>query len=451
MSMEFSAEDFINGGMGIKPNTSYTVKSSEGYDGFADGLSMELYRADQELQALEAFETLSDFNASQKIKMIKRIANNYVGSIHNSVASNSIESVCLAQIRSLEDAAGAPAGDAKTEEPPKQNGKKEGFLKTVFGAIAHFFEMIWSAITTAISKFSAWVKRLFAKKANETSNTDKTSDLTNNNGVQSDNESSPTKIKTVELNTGIDKAKMVFDFTGSLNPAGALKFMDMYKALSTKIDDVWKARKNAIGKNKDASNVAHADNTQFTDALTKDIVSKTTDITKIFGVSTNVSVSGTKSSDVKKWLDGVAKDIRMASNRNDGIGKLVGNLFGLKAMDHAKLEKMIKDSKDNTKARADRASGPIILKQMSDSLDKFYNNKFLPTMENPHKRLVQLTKEIQGDLNKRFDNSTNINDTTKYMATIQASLKTCCALEQCVGKVVANVNSNITYQINLMK
>lgn len=449
MSMEFSAEDFINGGMGIKPNTSYTVKSSEGYDGFADGLSMELYRADQELQSLEAFETLSDFNVSQKIKMVKRIANNYVGSIQNSVASNSIESVCLAQIKSLEDAAGAPAGDAKTEESPKTTEKKQGFLKTVFGAIARFFEMIWKAITTAIAKFSGWVKNLFAKKNKEASKTDETSDLTNNNGIQSDNKSNLAKNKTVELNKGIDKAKMVFDFTGSFNPAGVTKFMDMYKALSTKIDDVWKARKNAIGKNKDTSNVAHADNTQFTDTLAKDIVSKTTDITKIFGVSANVSISGTKSSDVKKWLDGVAKDIRMASNRNDGIGKLVDNLFGFKAMDHAKLEAMIKSNA--TKDRVDRASGPIVLQRMSDSLDKFYNSKFIPTMENPHKRLVQLTKEIQADLNKRFDNSANINDTTKYMATIQASLKTCCALEQCVGKVVANVNSNITYQINLMK
>ena len=443
MSMEFSAEDFINGGMGVKSTTSYTV-----YDGFADNLSMEMYRAEQELQSLEAFEMLSDVNASQKIKMVKRIANNYVGGIQNSVASNSIESVCLAQIKSLEDAAAAPAGDTKSEDKPATEGQKKklGFMKTVFGAIAKFFKSIWNWITTAIKKFGAWVKNLFAKKAQ--AEKDAASDLTNNNGAKAGATGSTTS-SGAKIETQIDKAKMIYDFTGSFNPAGATKFMDMYKALSTKIDDVWKAREKVIGKDTGASNVAHADNTQFTDALAKDIVTKTTDIAKIFGASANTSVGGTKSGDVKKWLDGVTKDIRMASNRNDGIGKLVDSLFGFKSMDHAKLEAMVKSSA--TKDRADRASGSVVLQKMCDSLNAFYNNKFVPTMKNPHDRLVAITEEIQKNLDSRFENNKNINDTTKYMATIQASLKTCCTLEQCVGKVVTNINSNITYQLNLMK
>lgn len=451
MSMEFSAEDFINGGMGVKTTTSYTVKSSEGYDGFADNLSMEMYRAEQELQSLEAFEMLSDVNASQKIKMVKRIANNYVGGIQNSVASNSIESVCLAQIKSLEDAAAAPAGDTKTEEKPATDGQKKklGFMKTVFGAIAKFFKSIWNWITTAIKKFGAWVKNLFTKKAKEAPKTDEASDLTNNKGANA--ASGSTTSSGAKIEEQIDKAKMLYDFTGQFNPKGVLDFMNKYTALSNSVDNVWKSRDKMLKKGNDqsASHTAHVDNVKFNQSFYQDTCRRAKELANIFGASVkDVNTdSSTKSKDVKKALDEFTKSIRMASNRNDGIGKLVKTLFGFDSMDHDKFAQRFK----NNLSKAGQAGGIANLQQMSESMNKFYENKFVPDMEKPHRRLVAITEDIEKNLNSRFDTYTDINDTTMYMSNIQAALKMCCTLEQCVGKVVTNINSNITYQINLMK
>lgn len=450
MSMEFSAEDFINGGMGVKSTTSYTVKSSEGYDGFADNLSMEMYRAEQELQSLEAFEKLSDVNASQKIKMVKRIANNYVGGIQNSVASNSIESVCLAQIKSLEDAAAAPTEDTKTEEKPATDGQKKklGFMKTVFGAIAKFFKSIWSWIVTAIKKFGAWVKNLFTKKAKEAPKTDEASDLTNNTGANVAGNATSTGTKIEEQ---IDKAKMLYDFSGQFNPKGVIDFMNKYTALSNSVDNVWKSRDKMLkkGNDKSATHTVHVDNAKFNQSFFNDVLRRTDELAKIFNITPgNISTpTSKKSNEFKKTLDEFTKNIRMASNRNDGIGKLVKTLFGFDSMNHDKFAQLVK----NNMSKATQTGGIANLQQMSESMNKFYENKFVPDMEKPHRRLVAITEDIEKNLNSRFDTYTNVNDTTVYMTSIQASLKMACTLEQCVGKVVTNINSNITYQINLMK
>jgi hypothetical protein len=449
--MEFSAEDFINGGMGVKSTTSYTVRSSEGYDGFADNLSMEMYRAEQELQSLEAFEMLSGVNASQKIKMVKRIANNYVGGIQNSVASNSIESVCLAQIKSLEDAAAAPAGDAKTEEKPATDGQKKklGFMKTVFGAIAKFFKSIWNWIVTAIKKFGAWVKNLFAKKAKEKEapKTDEASDLTNNKGANA--AAGSTTSSGTKLEEQIDKAKMIYDFSGQFNPKGVLDFMNKYTALSNSVDNVWKSRDKMLKKGNDqsASHTAHVDNVKFNESFFNDVNRRVDELGTIFGVSTKSQTPTIKSDDFKKKINGFVKELRMASNRDDGIGKLVNTLFGFGAMNHDKFAQLFK----NNISKASQAAAVANLQQMCDSMNKFYQNKFVPDMEKPHRRLVTITEDIEKNLNSRLDSYTNVNETTVYMGGIQATLKMACTFEQCVGKVVTNVNSNITYQLNLMK
>lgn len=451
MSMEFSAEDFINGGMGIKPNTSYTVKSSEGYDGFADGLSMELYRADQELQALEAFETLSDFNVSQKIKMIKRIANNYVGSIQNSVASNSIESVCLTQIRSLEDAAGAPAGDAQNVESPKTNDKKQGFLKTVFGAIARLLKLIWETIVKGITKFGSWIKGIFAKKNKnvEAPKTDEVSDLTNNNGAKAT--SGSTTSNDEKLDKQIDKSKMVFDLTTSFNPAGANKFIADYTSLSKAVDVVWKKYEKAVGSKTATADVNHAENKTFKneDANLSAVFKLAGGVLSDFGLQNSMGIAnGASVEDAKKYLNSASKNLRAAFNKADDVGDIVQKLFGFKKGTHEAFMKIVK-----SKSNADTNAKGAAVANLSNNANKLssYYDAFVSKMETPHKTIVTITDNIQKKLDTRFDNNSNINETTRNMTVMQAMLKTCCTFEQSIGKIVLNINSNMMYQINLMK
>lgn len=428
MSMEFSAEDFINGGMGIKPNTSYTVKSSEGYDGFADNLSMEMYRADQELQALEAFETLSNFNASQKIKMVKRIANNYVGNIQNSVASNSIESVCLAQIKSLEDAAGAPAGDAKTEEKPATDTKKKklGFMKTVFSTIGGFFKSIWTWITTAIKKFSAWIKRLVANK-----------------GPSSGDR---------KLDKAIDKSKIEFDLTSTFNPSGANKFVTDYTNLSKAVDDIWKKYEKAVGSQATTSDVNNAENSTFgkEDANLSEVYKLASGVLSDFGLTNSMGIAnGASAKNAKEYLNSATKNLREAFNSADGAGVIVQKLFGFKKGSHDEFMKLVKSNTDADKNK--KGTAVTNLSNNANKLSEYYNT-FISKMEAPHKLLVTITDNIQKKVDTRLnDNNSKIDETTRNLTIMQAMLKTCCTFEQSIGKVVTNINVNMMYQINLMK
>ena len=453
MSMEFSAEDFINGGMGVKSTTSYTVKSSEGYDGFADNLSMEMYRAEQELQSLEAFEMLSDVNASQKIKMVKRIANNYVGGIQNSVASNSIESVCLAQIKSLEDAAAAPAGDTKTEEKPATEGQKKklGFMKTVFGAIAKFFKTIWKWITESIKWFGTKIKNLFTKKAKEAPKTDEASDLTNNDGAKATTAAGSATSNDAKLDKAIDKAKMVFNLTTSFNPTGANEFSKNYTNLAKSVSDIWKGYEKALGSKTATADVNHADNVTFTGSIKNKIYNETQVIIKSFGVkTTNLGIAATDNAkNVKKYMEDVTKALRAAFNKNDDVARIVEALFGFKKMSH---EEFVKIVKSNSNADINKRGAAVSnLTNMGGKLTDYYN-AFITKLENPHRELTTITDEIQKKLDNRLaDDNKTTNSTTQNMAIMQAMLKTCCTLEQSIGKVVSNINSNMMYQINLMK
>ena len=130
------------------------------------------------------------------------------------------------------------------------------------------------------------------------------------------------------------------------------------------------------------------------------------------------------------------------------VATIVKKLFGFEKMSHEEFMKIV-SSKSN-KDIAAKGAAVSNLQNMGEKLSSFYE-AFIRKLEQPHKTLVFITDEIQKKLDARFANNSNINVTTQNMAIIQSSLKMCCTLEQSIGKIVTNVNSNFTYQINLMK
>ena len=447
MSMEFSAEDFINGGMGVKATPKYTVSSTEGFDGWADNLSMEMYKAEQELQSLEHFEAISTLNATQKLNMVKRIAKNYVGTIGNSMASNSIESVCMAQIKSLEDAAAAPKeGATPVDAPASEGGKKKlGFMKTIFGAIAKFFKTIWDFIVKAVTTFVGKIKSLFAKKSdnNDAATTDAKSDLTNNASATSSTTASAAGDSKIEKH--IDKAKIMLDFSKKINPSGLMNFVTKYTAAGTSIDNLWKQYSGMISKlknvkdtgapaesdvNRTANRVFNAGNKQCREAVTKLV-----DTTKLFPNITVNTNAGTSIADFKKYLNTLSQSVAAASGKNDDLYVMIKSLFGLdRGM----------DKNGNLTIKMDAASKGAAKGQAQQTIDSLagIEKKFVDSVKKPHDSLVRVTDEIQKLLDPRLaDDKKTINETTETMGIMQGMLKVCCKLEQVCGKLITKTNS----------
>lgn len=458
MSMEFSAEDFINGGMGVKATPKYTVSSTEGFDGWTDNLSMEMYKAEQELQSLEHFEAISTLNATQKLNMVKRIAKNYVGTIGNSMASNSIESVCMAQIKSLEDAATAPKeGATPVDAPAGEGGKKKmSFMKTIFGAIAKFFKTIWDWIVKAVTTFAGKIKSFFAKKGdnNNAATTDAKSDLTNNASATGSTTASSAGDSKLEKH--IDKAKMMFNFTDRINSKGLEEFVTKYTNLGTATDNLWKQYSGMISKlknnkntgapdesgvNHTANRVFNAGNKQLRDVenATKAVIDGT-----FFSNTIKVRIEATNTAeDIKKKLGNIAQQLGTANGKNDDIYKMVEGMLGLKPLmgEKANIEK-IKNSIRNGGGAAGVAGTRGQTEQTIKSLEGIQKH-FVERVKKPHDTLVRVTDEIQKLLDPRLaDDKKIVNETTTSMAVMQAILKLCCKMEQVTGKLIVKVNSS---------
>lgn len=456
MSMEFSAEDFINGGMGVKATPKYTVSSTEGFDGWSDNLSMEMYRAEQELQSLEHFEAISNLNATQKLNMVKRIAKNYVGTINNNYASNSIESVCMAQIKSLEDAAAAPKeGATPAEAPAGEGGKKKlGFMKTIFGAIAKFFKTIWDWIVKTVTTFAGKIKSFFAKKQAKDEATDVKSDLTNNASATSSASTGAAGDSKIEKQ--LDKAKMMFDFTERINPKGLNDFVTKYTNLGTATDNLWKQYSGMISKlknnkntgapadsdvNHTANRVFNAGNKQLRDVenATKAVIDGTffSNTIKVYIEAANTAA------DIKKKLGNITQQLGTANGKNDDIYKMVEGMFGLKPLmgEKTNIEK-IKNSIRRNGGAAGIAATRGQTEQTIKSLEGIQKN-FVDKVKKPHDTLVRVTDEIQKILDPRLaDDKKTVNDTTTTMSVMQAILKLCCKMEQVTGKIIVKVNSS---------
>ena len=167
MSEELSFEDFFAAGTGAAPKKENFVISSEGFDGYSDVILANAEQALENLDYLMSFEAVSRMNAETKIRMLKKIKNNYnAKTIGRENLGYSIESVCDSQIQSLEDAVATPKDDKKTVETPKDDGKKkENFFKVIWKGIKTLFENIGKFFKNIGDKIATFFRNL--KKADK--------------------------------------------------------------------------------------------------------------------------------------------------------------------------------------------------------------------------------------------------------------------------------------------
>ena len=93
---EYSFEDFFASGTGIESEKTETSSlSSEDFDGYVDGISMEIYQTNEDIKFLNSFEAVYHKNIQDKIIMLKKLKTNY--------NFKNIESYCDKQIQSSEE------------------------------------------------------------------------------------------------------------------------------------------------------------------------------------------------------------------------------------------------------------------------------------------------------------------------------------------------------------
>lgn len=167
MNEELSFEDFFAAGTGAAPKKENFVISSEGFDGYSDDILANAEQALENLDYLMSFEKVSHMNAETKIRMLKKIKNNYnAKTIGRENLGYSIESVCDSQIQSLEDAVEAPKAGDKPAETPKDDGKKkENFFKVIWKGIKTLFENIGKFFKNIGDKIATFFRNL--KKADK--------------------------------------------------------------------------------------------------------------------------------------------------------------------------------------------------------------------------------------------------------------------------------------------
>jgi len=135
---EYSFEDFFGAGTGNETQESYKI-STEGFDGYNDELSKDLQESIEQMNFLDAYSTVDKMNSDQKIRMLKKIQNNYNSkTISRENLGYSIESYTNQYIRSQEGVI----------------SKFCGFIKSLFKIILNIIRSISIFITQFISKIS---------------------------------------------------------------------------------------------------------------------------------------------------------------------------------------------------------------------------------------------------------------------------------------------------------
>ena len=428
---EFSFEDFFAAGTGNEPKQDSFVISTEGYDGYADDLTASAEQAMEELDFLDSYEAVSRMNAETKIRMLQKIKNNYNSkTIGRENLGYSIESLCIEQIQSLEDAVEAPKeGEAAAEAPKETSEKKKGFFKTVFGAIAKFFKMIWKAITTAVSKFAEWVKRAFAKKQNETAADQKT-DMTQ--GAATAGTSSSSSSDLGKAGKTLDNIKVMFDFSKKVNFSGADKFIVNFERYGKSVDNFF-AKFDAACKKSKVGNTAttHTENEFFNESnkAYNIVFDQAYKMVEDLGltVNTNLISKSTRSEDARKSMKAFENSLSIAANadgkNNEAVYKAVKKLFG--------FEKSITID-FNAKEQAEKTIR---------SLAGYEQGVFVRRCEPVQKKLSEFADNLQKTIDDRLNHNKDLNETTANIMGLQTALKFACKAEQYISKLFSKLNS----------
>ena len=131
---EYSFEDFFASGTGIESEKTEAMSiSSEKFDGYIDGISMEMYSINEDIEFLNSYEAVSEMNTNEKIKMLKKIKANY--------NHQSIESYCDNKIQSLE------SSNDETKEKKSFGAKIKDVFIAIFKKIREIVEKIIEKLT----------------------------------------------------------------------------------------------------------------------------------------------------------------------------------------------------------------------------------------------------------------------------------------------------------------
>ena len=445
-------------GMVSLPKKSYKA-SIEGYDGFDDILSVDLAKSEENLAFLDTYQMIEAKNAADKIKMCKKLSANYgTRSSIPTAAATSVESLCRMMSLEAEDNIGATNLDTGNEQStnkpvdkPKDETKKKGFFKTVFGAIRSFFERIWDLFKRLISNIAG----LFKGKPAETPDT-------GNVNVNADTNAN-TSSQAVNKN-GLDK-NLNFDYISdimALNPKGLNtmgfdKFCGNYKKtgkviseMSSKIANHGNGgqdnhdAKEYVSKNALAVRIAISETMKVLNGTVKSEAG--TDPLSRNGLATGTV--NTKS--LAKYLKDCEKAIKFEKpDPNDKEGKnsnafgVIKALFGLNRDND--MAKVIKNSNGkNTQAIVNLVKSGSFTGDVYSGSKKFANDiqKALNELSEPHNKMVETCKAWESKINTYVEGKNH--DTSDFwteLTLITGSLKVCTRFEQVVVNATAAVTS----------
>ena len=95
--MEYSLESIMAVGTGMvsRENVEEQDNTTVNYDGYADGLDMDITRTSEQLHFMDTYDKLQSLHSAEKLRMIKKINAAYNGkTIGNTNVANSVESFC---------------------------------------------------------------------------------------------------------------------------------------------------------------------------------------------------------------------------------------------------------------------------------------------------------------------------------------------------------------------
>ena len=154
---EFSFESIFAAGMGIPTDNRVEAQSEERFDGNFDTVFAEISRSEEDINFLETYGSLENYNTKAKLDMLNKINKAY------GKCNRGIENYC----RSLEaetEGTSAVKEEEKTTEAPKDTTKKKNWLVNVLTAIGRFFKFIWTSIVNFFKDMVSKIKTFFAKQ-----------------------------------------------------------------------------------------------------------------------------------------------------------------------------------------------------------------------------------------------------------------------------------------------
>lgn len=95
MEMSFESIMAVGTGMSSRENAEVQDKATVNYDGYADGLDLDIARTSEQLHFIDTYDRLQSLHSAEKFRMIKKINTAYNGkTISNANVANSVESYC---------------------------------------------------------------------------------------------------------------------------------------------------------------------------------------------------------------------------------------------------------------------------------------------------------------------------------------------------------------------